>query len=96
MYDVGSGGFAPDRRDVQLTSEPALPLTLGPHEQRTIALRIIVHGCGTNKPLEEYQGLGYMNLQAQFGNAPNDDQTQPVSGVDLSAVVGAALQRSCG
>jgi hypothetical protein len=96
-YEVGSGGFSPDRRDVQLLSTPALPLTLQPHQQRRAALRVVVHGCGADKPIADYSSLGFMNLSVHVsdGIQSDADAQQPVSGVDLTAIVGAALQRSC-
>jgi hypothetical protein len=94
-FEGGSGGFGPDRRDVQLTSDPALPLILGPHEARTVALNVVVRSCGADKPLEEYTSLGFVNLHVQF----TDGWQEPdygADGVDLSAIVGAAVQRACG
>ncbi|WP_426563896.1 hypothetical protein ACPPVT_21400 [Angustibacter sp. McL0619] len=94
QFDLGSG-FGPDRRDVQLSSRPALPLTLQPSQTREVALTLTVSGCGSNRPIENYTSLGFVNLRAHVGPVSQDGGDTPVSGVDLSAVVGAALQRSC-
>jgi hypothetical protein len=73
-----------------LTTRPALPTRVPPHKTVRLAVRIDVQGCHRNlQPLQD-GGIGFLELNIEGGA---EGPTQ--NGVDLSALVGAALERSC-
>ncbi|MGN6302674.1 MAG: hypothetical protein ACTHN8_16450, partial [Angustibacter sp.] len=72
-----------------VTTRPGLPVTVAPGATRRLALRLDVNGCHRDlSPLAD-GGLGYFGLRIDGAG----DVSQ--MGVDLSALVGAALERSC-
>ncbi len=73
-----------------LTTHPALPLVVPPNASERLQVRIDVQGCHRDLgPLAD-GGAGYLGLRIE--GVP-DGMTQ--TGVDVSTLVGAALERSC-
>jgi hypothetical protein len=88
--DSGSPLTQASSEYLALTTRPALPLVIAPNSTRRLALQLAVQGCHRDLgPLSD-GGLGYLGLRIE-GNPDGVVQT----GVDLSALVGAALERSC-
>ena len=74
---------------LSVTTRPALPTTVAAGGTRRLALRLDVQGCHRDLgPLAD-GGLGYFGLDVEGLHEQNQ------VGVDLSALVGAALERSC-
>lgn len=72
-----------------VTTRPGLPVTVAPGATRRLALRLDVQGCHRDlTPLAD-GGLGYFGLRIDGAG----DVSQ--MGIDVSALVGAALERSC-
>lgn len=72
-----------------LTPEPALPVTVPARGSRQVALRLQVRGCHRDLAALADGGAGYFGLQIQGPEELNQ------MGVDVSAIVGAALERAC-
>lgn len=74
---------------LSVTTKPALPVTVPAGATRRLTLRLDVQGCHRDLGPIADGGLGYFGL--------NIDGAQDISqlGVDVSALVGAALERSC-
>jgi hypothetical protein len=73
-----------------VTTLPALPLVMAPNSEQHLSLRLTVQGCHRDLgPLQD-GGSGYLGLRIE-GSPDGPVQT----GVDVSALVGAALERSC-
>ncbi|MGN6613303.1 MAG: hypothetical protein ACTHLJ_16165 [Angustibacter sp.] len=73
-----------------ITTRPALPVTVAPGATRRLALRLDVNGCHRDlTPLADGSGQSYIALRVDGAGGVTQ------MGVDLSTLVGAALERSC-
>lgn len=79
---------------IQVVTRPALPTTIRPHDRLTVHLRFVAHGCV--RDLQDLQRLDIATLSV----VPTLITTPSVEGrpvrVDVTAVVAAAMVRTCG
>jgi hypothetical protein len=74
---------------LSVTTKPALPVSVAAGATRRLSLRLDVEGCHRDLGRLADGGVGYFSLNL---DSPNEMSQM---GVDLSALVGAALERSC-
>ena len=81
---------APSQR-LSLTTVPALPLRIPAHSHRTVRLQLRAHSCLAGTDASAVDGLSYVGLRADdlTGNQVSS------SGMDIGALVGLAMARSC-
>lgn len=82
---------------LSLTTRPSLPVTVPAQQVRELALRIDVQGC--RRDLSALEGIGYLSLNTEpvgGGSVPTTGFPSHGGGVDVSPLIGAAVQRSCG
>ena len=77
-----------EKVDLRLT--PSLPLTLRPNERRNVRLSITTRGCPQGVSLDDLNGYSNLMLHGtgQYGQVGE-------AWVQVTAVLGAALQRAC-
>ena len=90
-------GLTPQGSDavIQVITRPSLPTTIRPHDRLTVRLRFVAHSC-----VRELQDLQRLDI-ATLSVAPETlTATRVVPGepvpVDVTAVVAAAMVRTCG
>ena len=87
---------------VTVSTTPPLPATVGAYSMRTLRLNVRAHNCGADvADLQAAVGRGVLGLVGRTGGSetgaqPSDDAVRLPLEVDLSALLGAALQRDCG
>ncbi|KQX61640.1 hypothetical protein [Angustibacter sp. Root456] len=74
---------------LSVTTKPGLPVTVAAGATRRLTLRLDVQGCHRDLGRLTDGGMGYFGLNVE---SPNELSQV---GVDVSALVGAALERSC-
>ncbi|GAA4350208.1 hypothetical protein [Angustibacter luteus] len=86
----GQPGLAQFLEKVDLRLTPALPLTLRPNEQRTLRLSVTAHGCPQGVSLDDLNGYSNLMLHGSGGSGQVGE-----AWVQVTAVLGAAMQRAC-
>ena len=80
---------------IQVVTRPALPTTIRPHDRLTVHLRFVAHSC-----VRELQDLQRLDIATLFVAPELLTATRVVPGepaaVDVTAVVAAAMVRTCG
>ncbi|GAA4350204.1 hypothetical protein [Angustibacter luteus] len=89
--DSGSPLTEATSQRLSLTTVPALPLKVPGHSNRTVRLQLRAHGCLAGADATTMDGISYLQLRADDvrGNEVG------ASGVDVGALVGLAMARSC-
>jgi hypothetical protein len=88
--DSGSPLTQESSEFLALTTRPALPTVVPAGATKRLSVRIDVQGCHRDLAALSYGGIGFLSLRVE--GAP-DGLTQ--TGIDLSTLVGASLERSC-
>lgn len=84
-----------DGRVLEVVTRPQLPTTIRPNDRLTVRLRLVSHGCVAE--LQDVQRLGLATLTVA-GTSLRDAGLEPAgqAEVDVTALVAAAMVRSCG
>jgi hypothetical protein len=87
-------GAAGSRQDVDISTRPALPIVLRPGQAQSLHVVVRIRSC-TIAPADTTNGSGYLQLSAEPARSGVTRPPQVSSGVDLTAVIGAAVARRC-
>jgi hypothetical protein len=76
---------------LSFTTVPALPLKLAAHSSRTVRISVGVPGCIIGDDLPALSGIGYLGLRGDDARGVQ----LTAAGVDVGALVGGAIARTC-
>ncbi len=80
---------------IDVVTRPLLPTTIRPHDRLTVRLRFVAHGCVAE--LQDLQRLDFARLRVSPTTLEPGTQVRGADvGLDVTAVVAAAMVRSCG
>ena len=80
---------------IQVVTRPALPTTIRPHDRLTVQLRFVAHSCVSELQDLQRLDIATLTITPELLGATRVVPGKPVP-VDVTAVVAAAMVRTCG